>query len=604
MSHNSLHAERIKMLQSLMRQHSVQACIIPSADPHLSEYLPEYWQVKRWFTGFTGSMGTLVVTPDFAGLWADGRYWIQAEKQLQGSGVTLQKLMSQQNMRAHIDWLAERLPAGAAVVVDGNVLSLSAQKLLNEILGPRGIKVETNLDLVGLLWNDRPALPANPVYEHPLEFEERSREQKLAALREEMRARGATRHILSSLDDIAWLLNLRGTDVPYNPVFLAHMRIDLERAVLFSAPDRFPPELAQALERAGVTLAPYEDAATTVAAIQPGETILLDPGKVSLALIGKAAEGVTVIEAINPTTLAKACKSAKEIAHIHHAMEEDGAALCEFFAWIEAALERGETLTEMDIDARVTGPRSARPLYLSPSFQTMAAFNVNAASPHYMPSEQEHAVIAGDGLLLLDCGAQYHDGTTDISRIIPVGKMSPEQKRDATLVLKGLIAMTELRFPEGTEGPLLDVVARAPLWAEQVDYRNGTGHGVGYCMNVHEGPQVLSYFAPVLPQGKLREGMILSIEPGVYRPGKYGLRIENLVAVRKVEKPKETAFGPFLRFENLTLCPIDARCLELGLLSQAEKDRLNDYHVTVYERLSPKVTGEALAWLRKRTLPV
>jgi Xaa-Pro aminopeptidase len=588
--------QRLAALRDAMRSTGADAVIIPSADPHLSEYLPERWQGREWLSGFTGSVGTLVVTQDFAGLWVDGRYWVQAEAQLAGTGIEMMKIVVGQP-NAHIDWLASNLPAGARVGVDGTVLGLASARALTEALGPRGIELRADLDLLGAIWPDRPAPPTGPVYEHDAAFAPLSRADKLAAVRKAMADAGARWHLVSTLDDLAWIFNLRGADVNYNPVFIAHALIGNTSARLFIDPRKVPAEVAASLKADGVDLAPYDGLAAALAALPAGDTLLVDPRRVTFGVLQAVPAGVTQINAVNPSTFAKSRKGEAEAQHVRATMEQDGAALCEFFSWFDRVVNR-ERITELTIDEQITAARARRPGYTCPSFATIAAFNANGAMPHYRALESSHAVIEGDGLLLIDSGGQYLGGTTDITRVVPVGTPSAAQKRDFTVVLKGVIALSGTTFPRGIKSPLLDAIARAPIWASGVEYSHGTGHGVGYFLNVHEGPQVISYYAPPDAHTAMEAGMITSIEPGIYRPGEWGIRIENLVLNVAAAK---TAFGEFLRFETLTLCPIDTRCIERSLLTPGEIAWLNAYHETVRTRLEPHVDGAAKAWLIERT---
>jgi Xaa-Pro aminopeptidase len=593
---------RIAALRGALKPHGLAAWIVPSADPHLSEYLPERWQGREWLSGFTGSVGTLVVTADFAGLWVDSRYWVQAEAQLAGTGIELMKVPGALSF-AHIDWLAQHLSTGSVAGADGAVLGLAAARALQAALAERGIELRTDLDLLDDIWPQRPDLPAAPVYEHRVAPVARA--AKLAQLRAAMQAAGADWHFVSTLDDIAWITNLRGGDVSYNPVFLAHFLLGRDSATLFVTETKLPAALRERLRTDGVQLARYEDAAAALARLPADSRLLLDPRRITLGLRDAVAAEVTVLEQINPSTLAKARKTEAEVHQIRFAMEHDGAALAEFFAWFESALGH-ETITELTLDERVTEARARRPGFVCPSFATIAAFNANGALPHYRATEDSHATLCtrgliGNGLLLLDSGGQYEHGTTDITRVVPVGEASAAQRADFTRVLKGMIALSRLRFPRGTRSPLLDTVARAPIWEAGIDYGHGTGHGVGYFLNVHEGPQGITPHLPPEPQTAMEPGMITSNEPGIYRPGRWGVRIENLLLNVEDEK---TEFGAFLRFETLTLCPIDTRLLDRALLRPDELEWLNAYHAEVRRRVMPHVDGAARAWLEARTAAV
>jgi Xaa-Pro aminopeptidase len=462
------------------------------------------------------------------------------------------------------------------------------------------VRLVTDKDVLGKVWEGRPRLPSNPVYQHLPPHATQNRADKLAQLRETLKAKGADWHFIATLDDIAWLFNLRGSDVSYNPVFVSFALISPQQATVFVGQDKVDEHLRQVLAVDGIEVRDYAEIGQALGAVPSGSRLLLDPARVTCGLLENLPSGVELVEGVNPTTLSKSCKGEDDLVHIRRAMEQDGAALCEFFAWFEGALGH-EVITELTVDERLSAARARRPDFVSLSFSTIAAFNGNGAMPHYRATEQSHAIIEGDGLLLIDSGGQYLGGTTDITRMVPVGNLTLEQKQDCTRVLKGMIALSRATFPRGILSPLLDAIARAPIWADQVDYGHGTGHGVGYFMNVHEGPQVIAYQAAPTPQTAMQAGMISSIEPGTYRPREWGVRIENLVVSREAGK---SVFGDFLNFETLTLCPIDTRCLLPELLAKEELAWLNRYHASVHERLAPLLKGEALAWLQARTAPL
>ncbi len=590
---------RIDRLREAMARQGVGALLVPSSDPHLSEYLPGRWQGREWFSGFSGSMGTLVVTRDEAALFADSRYWVQAERELQGSGIALEKIPTG-NAAAHVDWLARQVPRGQTVAVDGQVLGLAAAQALKAALDKAGVTLRTDLDVLDAVWPERPSLPTEAVYEHRAPHATQARSAKLSALREAMARQGASHHFVSTVDDIAWISNLRGSDVLYNPVFLGHLLIDLTGATLFVGAGKVDAGLQATLAADGVRVAAYEQAPQALAALPSGAVLLLDPKRVTHGLRQAVPAGVRVLEAVNPSTLAKSRKTAAEAAHVREAMAEDGAAMCEFYAAFEASLARGEPWDELKIDEHLSAARARRSGFVGLSFPVIAGFNANGAMPHYRATAESFAALSGDGLLLIDSGGQYLGGTTDITRVWPVGTPSAAMKRDYTLVLKGTLALSRARFPRGTPSPMLDTVARAPLWAEGIEFGHGTGHGVGYFLNVHEGPQSISKAVPT-PEMAMEPGMITSIEPGVYRPGQWGVRIENLVLNVPAQTPEDDGFGEFLEFETLTLCPIDTRCIDRALLRDDEVAWLNNYHATVRQRLAPRLAGEALAWLQTRT---
>lgn len=597
--------ERISQLRQVLKNNDISAIIIPSADPHLSEYLPEYWQGRQWLSGFTGSVGTLVVTHDFAGLWADSRYWVQAADQLEDTGITLQKL--QPGSPNHAQWLAANLNAGDSVAIDGNVLSLAEQDRLldafDEVADSEedGIRLITELDLLGEIWQDRPELPSAQLYAHDAQFVSQSAQEKLAEVRAQMQEIGATHHLISSLDDLAWLTNLRGSDVDYNPVFLAHMIVTADKATLYIDSVKVGEDIAKLLADAGISVADYDQVQSALSELTPDDLLLLDPNKVAVGTLNDLGDDIAMIEQIAPSTLLKSVKSKEDIEHVREAMRQDGAALCEFFSEFEARLNNGERLSELDVDSMLIEVRSKQPHYVSPSFPTIAGFNANGALPHYRATEDKFSYLEGDGLLLIDSGAQYQNGTTDITRVVGIGNVNEGQKRDFSLVLKAHIALAKACFPDGIASPLIDAICRAPLWQAQMDYGHGTGHGVGYFLNVHEGPQVIAYAASNPPERAMKVGMISSNEPGLYREGRWGIRIENLVINQPVPTPQETEFGHYLNFETVTLCPIDTRLVNPSLLTQDEINWLNDYHTHVYNELKDSVEGEALTWLTERT---
>ena len=596
---------RLAALRQALVRHDLAAVLVPSSDPHLSEYLPERWQGRVHFSGFTGSMGTLVVTRDRAAVFADSRYWTQAEAELAGTTVELVKIPTGAATHA-IDWLTATLSPGQTLAVDAAVLGLAAAQMLAGALQRHGIGLRTDLDLMTEAWPERPGLPAAPVREHLAPHAAVPRAERLAAVRAGLARHRASHHLVSTVDDIAWITSLRGADVDYNPVFLAHLLIGPQRATLFVAAGKVDEALAARLAADGIDLADYAEAAPALAALPADAVLLVDPKRITLGLREAVPAVVQVVEAINPSTLAKSRKTPAEAAFIREAMEKDGAAMCRFYAWLEAAL--GHTaISELTIDERLSAERAREDGFVSLSFPTIAGFNANGAMPHYRATAESFAEIStpdglvAEGLLLIDSGAQYLGGTTDITRVWPIGTPSDAQKADFTRVLKGTMALSRARFPAGTLSPHLDTLARAPLWEAGLDFGHGTGHGVGYFLNVHEGPQSISRAMPDASMA-MHPGMITSVEPGLYRDGRWGIRIENLVLNISVGHPDE--FGEYLAFETLTLCPIDSRCLELSLLRADELQWLNDYHAEVRRRLAPRLDGAALDWLLRRTEPV
>jgi Xaa-Pro aminopeptidase len=633
---------RLAALRHAMRERGIAFCLVPTADPHLSEYLPARWKTREWLSGFTGSAGTLVVGEEFAGLWTDSRYFEQAERELAGSGVELMKL-SVPHTPEHLQWLRGHVRPGERVACAADMLSLSAARSLRRTLDGCGAEL-VRVDLPDDIWSGRPGLPDERVFEHPIEYAIRPRAEKLAAVREAMRKRGATHHLVSALDEIAWLTNLRGSDVEYNPVFLAYLLVDAQGATLFvdtaklsgeaeihsplspaeegneraarvgrgniswSAPPPRPSpvngggSLVAGLRKDGFEIRSYSEITNALAALSLDSKLLLDPQHVCLQVAQAIPANIQTVEAPGPITALKARKNNAELAHVRETMRRDGAALVRTARWLETTLARGERLTELDVDERLRELRSQQPGFVSESFSTIAGYQANAALPHYRATPEHHSHLHARGMLLIDSGGQYLGGTTDITRVWALGDTTEEQRRDVTLVLKGVIALSRARFPRGTSGQQLDALARAPIWASGVDYGHGTGHGVGYCLNVHEGPQAIR---PPRSQSQLEPldvGMITSIEPGIYKPGRHGVRIENLVATISAGSGE---FGEFLAFETLTLCPIDTRLIERDLLETGEIAWLDDYHARVREQLAPLLDdADDRAWLEGRCAPL
>ncbi|OBX50017.1 aminopeptidase P family protein [Moraxella nonliquefaciens] len=584
---------RVLEVRKMLAKDGLSALIIPSADPHMSEYLPVYWQGRAWLSGFTGSVGTLVITQDFAGVWTDSRYWVQAPIELDGTGIVLQKM--EQAHPTYAKFLADNLPHGAKVAIDGSVLSMTEFDNLNQAFDEHGIQLVIDADVLGQIWQDRPSLPNATIDVHDAAFVDASAKQKLTQVRKVMTQKGATHHLISSLDDVAWLTNLRGADVNFNPVFLSHLLITTDTATLFVHDDKLTDTAKSALDAAGIDVAHYDSVAQSLDDV---DALLFDPAKVAVGTLAHLPQSATLTKAFNPSTILKAIKSDKELNHVREAMRQDGAALCEFFANLEDKLAQGERVSELDIDVMLEHARGRQPNHVSASFDTIAGFCANGAIVHYRATDERFAYLDGNGLLLIDSGAQYKNGTTDITRMAGIGQISDDEKRDVTYVLKAHIALASAHFPKDIPSMQLDVLARNQLWQQGLDYGHGTGHGVGYFLNVHEGPQVISRTAPVTPERIISEGMITSNEPGLYREGKWGIRLENLVVAVKAS---QSEFGEFLKFEDLTLCPFDTRLILPELLNEQEKRWLNDYHKRVHDELIGRVDGRAKAWLIKRT---
>ena len=597
---NSPIPARLTALRHAMRERGVAFCLIPTADPHLSEYLPAPWKAREWLSGFAGSAGTLLVGAEFAGLWTDSRYFGQAERELAGSGIGLMKL-SVPHTPEQLQWLREHVHAGERVACAADMLSLAAARALRRVLDERGAEL-LGEDLPGAIWTGRPGLPGARIFEHPPEYAIRTRAEKLALVRDAMHESGATHHLVSALDEVAWLSNLRGSDIEYNPVFLAHLLVDAQGATLFVDGEKLGAGLTAHLRQDGFEVRGYPEIGKALAALPGGAKLLLDPQHVCLEVAQAIPRQLERIEATGPIAALKARKNDAELAHVRETMRRDGVALVRAARWLESALAGGERLTEVDVDAKLRELRAQQPGFISESFSTIAGYQANAALPHYRATAESRAELKPQGMLLIDSGGQYLGGTTDITRVWALGTTTEEQRRDVTLVLKGVIALSRARFPRGASGQQLDALARAPIWASGVDYGHGTGHGVGYCLNVHEGPQAIRPPRSASHLEPFDVGMITSIEPGIYKPGRHGVRIENLVATVAAGSGE---FGDFLALQTLTLCPIDTRLLEPGLLERSELAWLNDYHARVREELAPLLEDAGdRAWLEARCAPL
>lgn len=580
----------------------VEVAVVPAGDPHVSEWPAARWAGRRWLSGFTGATATMVIFAERAYLLPEPLYWDQADHQLRDTGIEVVR-HPLGSVAGVLQWLPGQLKEGDQVAVDGQCVQLALGQQLVAALATVGATLRPEFDLLGAIWNDRPAPPDALVFEHGPAQADNPRALKLAHLQESVKKLGVTRHLVSSLEDIAWLTNLRGNDSPNTPVFLAHLLVCSERAALFTDAGRLPAGLEDSLRADGFDVRPYGETAAALANLDERESLLLDPKQVTLGLRQAIGSGCRVVEGINPTVLAKSRKTDGEAAMIRAAMIEDGVAMCEFYAEFEAALRRGERLTEITVDRWLTAARSRRPGWIKPSFPTIAGFNGHGALPHYVATPESDVALEGSGLLLIDSGAQYFGATTDITRVWPVGETSPAMRRDVTMVLKSHIAMTRLVFPRGTLSTMLDAIARVPMWAQGMNYSHGTGHGVGFCLGVHEGPQT---FRQAIPDATMamQPGMVTSIEPALYRPGRWGVRVENLVLTVPAHTPEGDAFGEFLAFETLSLCPIDTRCLDVALLDLVERTWLDSYHATVRERLLPRLSGAEREWLLQRTQPL
>lgn len=584
--------ERIHALRMTFRPNNIKAFIIPSTDPHLSEYVAPYWMSREWISGFTGSAGTAVILMDKAGLWTDSRYFLQAEKELEGSGITLYKEMLPETPSI-TKFLCQNLKPGESVSIDGKMFSVQQVEQMKEDLAPYQLQVNLFGDPLKNIWKDRPSMPDAPAFIYDVKYAGKSCGEKVAAIRTELKKKGIFALFLSSLDEIAWTLNLRGSDVHCNPVIVSYLLVTQDEVVYFISPEKITQEVNEYLQEQQVSLRKYDEAESFLNSFA-GENILIDPKKTNYAIYSAINPACKVVRGESPVTLLKAIRNEQEIAGIHHAMQRDGVALVKFLKWLEASVLSGKE-TELSVDRKLHGFRAAQPLYMGESFDTIAGYKEHGAIVHYSATEESDVTLQSKGFLLLDSGAQYLDGTTDITRTIALGELTEEEKTDYTLILKGHIALAMAKFPAGTRGAQLDVLARMPIWSHGMNFLHGTGHGVGHFLSVHEGPQSIRMNEnPIV----LQPGMVTSNEPGVYKAGSHGIRTENLTLVCK---DKEGMFGEYFKFETITLCPICKKGIIKEMLTAEEVKWFNDYHQTVYKKLSPSLNEEEKKWLLEAT---
>ena len=584
---------KITALQAVMKDQNMDAWIIPSSDPHESEYSADHWSGRGWLSGFSGSAGTVVIQQDKAALWTDGRYFLQAEQELAGTGIELMR-EGQSGVPSISQWLVDTLAEGGVVGFDGKVMPLTKVRVLQKKLSSNNLSLNTDLDLLESIWSDRPPMPANPVFIHDDAMAGKSHQEKLELVRTEMLEANADHLLITTLDDIAWLFNLRGSDIECNPVFLAYTLVTPESIQLFVNDSRIEQDALQALKAATVQLQPYDAVANALASLDPESQLMFDPATTCQWLVNSMPEAVKTVEAASPTRLLKAIKNDTEVSRMRDCHRRDGAAVVRFMRWLEENIPSG-TVTEVNLDEKLQGLRAEAPEFKGPSFPTIAGYGPHGAVIHYRADDESSLKVESKSLLLVDSGAQYPDGTTDITRTFACGEMTEEEKKDYTLVLKAHINLARARFLKGTRGIQLDILARQPVWEAGQNYNHGTGHGVGYFLNVHEGPHSIS---PKWLDEPLKPGMLITNEPGMYRNGKHGVRIENIMLVAEDIK---TEFGEFYKLEALTLAPIDTRPLIKEMLSQQEIDWLNRYHSKVREELSPLLSGDDLQWLESAT---
>lgn len=587
--------ERMHALRMTFPPNYIKAFIIPSTDPHLSEYVAPHWMSREWISGFTGSAGTVVVLMNEAGLWTDSRYFLQAAKELEGSGITLYKEMLPETPSI-TKYLSQKLKPGESVSIDGKMFSVQQVEQMKEELAAYSLQVDLFGDPLKRIWRDRPSIPNSPAFVYDIEYAGKSCEEKVAAIRAELTKKGAYALFLSALDEIAWTLNLRGNDVHCNPVVVSYLLITQDDVIYFISPEKVTKEVNEYLKEQHVKLKNYDEVETYLNTFT-GRNILIDPKKTNFAIYSAINPKCNIIRGESPVALLKAIRNEQEIAGIHAAMQRDGVALVKFLKWLEEAVPSGKE-TELSVDRKLHEFRAAQPLYMGESFDTIAGYKEHGAIVHYSATPESDVPLQPKGFLLLDSGAQYLDGTTDITRTIALGELTEEEKTDYTLILKGHIALAMAKFPVGTRGAQLDVLARMPIWKYGMNFLHGTGHGVGHFLSVHEGPQSIRMNEnPVV----LQPGMVTSNEPGVYKAGSHGIRTENLTLVCK---DKEGMFGDYLKFETITLCPICKKRIVKEMLTNEEIEWLNNYHQIVYEKLSPNLNEEEKVWLQEATASI
>lgn len=587
--------EKLASIRQQMAEQRIDAYIIPSSDPHISEYLPKRFKCIAWASGFTGSAGTLVITQDFAGLWTDSRYFVQANEQLADSGYELVKLQVQ-GASEYAVWLSKKLTSGDIVAFDGNLASVAVAQSVQDVLTPLGIIVNGHVDLLSQVWENRPSLPQEKAYLLDENITGQSTSSKIEKIKSILSEKRVDSHFISSLDDLAWVLNIRGNDVNCNPVVLGFLLLTEQQNTLFISSGKLSDEDIHRLKESSIQVQPYEQAFDAIKNLN-AKRILLDPKRTCFAFFDAVPDQIEIVSEINPSTSLKAVKNKVELAHTRQAMLKDGVALTKFFKWLEEHVSHGN-LTEISIASYLQELRSSSEGFVDISFDTIAGYLEHGALPHYKATEESNSTLSASGLLLVDSGGQYIDGTTDITRVVSLGNILPEEKTDYTIVLKGMIEGSLAIFPKGTRGYQIDAITRRPIWSKLRNYGHGTGHGVGFFLNVHEGPQVFNA-SPI--DISIEEGMITSIEPGLYREGKYGIRIENLVHSKFLESNQ---FGEFMEFETLTVCYIATDLVDKSLLDDIHINWLNDYNARVYAELAPLLTDSESTWLKSKTASI
>lgn len=586
--------QKINSLRKLMKERGIKAYIIPTYDPHQSEYLADYYKTRVWISGFTGSAGTVVITDEKAILWTDGRYFIQAEKELEGSEIKLSKI-GIPGFPTYTEWLADNLEKGDALGFNGKIVPQSDVEKLEKALGKKDIQFIDEYDLVDEIWEDRPEAPSSKAFVHELKYTGKTAKEKIEDVREKMKKKDITHFLIGSLDDIAWVYNIRGRDVANNPVVISYAMITEDKAWLFVDEKKIDEDVKKNLNENGIQIDDYDKVIDHVKAIEKDSVVFVDPSRINRWLYKNIPEDCEIIKGTNITTELKGIKNDVEIENQKNAYIKDGVALVKFMYWLDENTGK-TTITEVSAAEKLEEFRKEQEGFIEPSFDTIAAYKENAAMMHYKAEEgKSNYKLEKEKMFLVDSGGQYYDGTTDITRTIVLGDITDEEKKDFTLTLKSHINLINARFLYGASGAALDAIARYPLWQEGLDYKCGTGHGVGYLLNVHEGPHGMGLNRNSVV---FEKGMVITIEPGVYKEGKHGIRIENVAVV---EEDIKTESGQFMKFETISYVPIDLKGVNAELLTKDEKDWLNNYHREVYNKLSPYLTDEEKAWLKEET---
>ncbi len=592
-------AERISELRTRMASKGIDAYIVPTADFHQSEYVGEHFKARKYISGFSGSYGTVVITRDDGGLWTDGRYFFQAENELAGSGIRLMKMFVG-DTPSITEYLTDRVPRGGTVAFDGRVLSMGEGREFEKVLATRQIRIHYSVDLVGDIWEDRPPLSDKPAFFLEEKYSGESTASKLKRVREVMEEHGATAHIIASLDDVCWLLNIRGDDIDFFPLLLSYAIVKKDGVELYVDDSKLDDRIQVELAKNQVTIHPYNAIYDDVKGLSGSETVLIDPMKMNYALYKNIP--CRIVEAANPTILMKAMKNEVELANIREAHIKDGVAVTKFMHWIKTRYDK-ETITELSSAAKLTELRAAQEGYIRDSFEPLCAFADHAAMMHYSPSAETDVPLSSGAFFLNDTGGGYYEGSTDITRTFVLGSVEAQMKRYFTAVVRAMMRLSRARFLYGCYGYNLDVLARGPIWDLDMDYQCGTGHGVGYLANVHEPPTGFRWY--VVPSKnehhKLEEGMVITDEPGIYEDGQFGIRIENEFVVRKGVQNK---YGQFMYFETITFAPIDLDGIDPEEMSRDEREWLNHYHEQVYEKIGPRLTEEEREWLKEYTRPI